>query len=408
MIEVDRAQAILLDAVELLGVEEIGLDGALGRVLAEPVLADRDLPPTDRSAMDGFAVRAEDLPEAGRTLRCVGEVRAGQAVGRVRVGPGEAVRILTGAIVPPGIDTVVMVEQSREGPGEGEVTFLERPRPGQHIRRRGEEVRAGDRVLAPDTLIHAPEVATLASVGRTRVAVHRRPGACVLSTGDEVVEPDQAPAPFQVRNSNARALLAQLEELGIEGEYLGIASDTREVLEAGLARGLAGDLLLITGGVSVGTYDLVREALERAGMELLFHKVAMRPGKPVLAGKRGACLVVGLPGNPVSAFIGFQVLVAPALRKMMGLQQVQDLRVRAVLSEPLPAKRGRTTFHLARVEWSGGQWAARRVKNVSSGDVLSLSRANAYLVTPPDAQDLEMGNEVPAVLWRDSHLRRAR
>ncbi len=402
MIGVAEARAKLLQAAVPTDVVEVALADALGRVLARPIVADRDLPPTDRSAMDGYAVRAADLAGAPCSLRRTGEVRAGQPVGDVRVEARGAVRIYTGAIVPPGADAVVMVEQTEETGDGREVRFREPVRAGQHIRRCGEDVLRGATVLRPGTAIHAAEVAALATVGATRVPVHRPPAVSVLSTGDEIVEAGRTPAAHQVRNSNACALVAQLRELGLAARDLGNAPDDPAGHAAALRRGLEGDLLLVTGGVSVGRYDLVAQTLAELGMELLFHKVAMKPGKPVLAGRRGGTLVVGLPGNPVSAFTGFVVLVAPALWKLAGLAHgTTQAEVRAELAEPLFAKPGRTTYHLGRVAWSGDRWRARPVPNVSSGDVLSLARANAFLITPADGGPLGSGEAVAAILWRD-------
>jgi len=405
MIDVEEAKRLILEASSRLDVVEVDLDEALARVLAEDVTADRDFPPTDRSAMDGFAVRWEDVREPGRTLALAGEARAGRPLEGLRVEPGSCVRIMTGSTVPPGADTVVMVELTTEDTNAGTVSFQGEPLRGQHIRVRGEDLRAGERALSGGAPIHAPEIAALASVGRTRVRVYRAPVVHVVSSGDEVVEPDVTPAPHQVRNSNARCLLAQLRELRLEGRYLGIAPDTRQGLDEAVRAGLRGDVLLITGGVSMGKYDLVGEVLAEAGMRQVFHKVAVRPGKPMLVGRRGDCLVVGLPGNPVSTFTGFAVFVAPALRKMMGYARCDNLEVTAVLAERLKRKPGRTTYHLARVAQTTAGFTALPVRAMGSGDVVSMSRANAFVVTPPGAHALDPGTRVTAILWPHFNLR---
>jgi len=405
MIDVEEAKRLILEESSRLDVVEVDLDDAQARVLAEDLPADRDFPPTDRSAMDGFAVRWEDVREPGRTLALAGEVRAGRPVDDLRVEPGSCVRIMTGSTVPPGADTVVMVELTTEDTGAGTVSFQGEPIRGQHIRLRGEDVRAGEIVLGQGAVIHAAEIAALASVGRTRVRIYRAPVVQVLSSGDEVVEPDAAPAPHQVRNSNARSLLAQLREHGLEGRYLGIAPDSRAGLSEAVRTGLTGDVLLITGGVSMGKYDLVGEVLADAGMRQVFHKVAVRPGKPMLVGRHGDCLVVGLPGNPVSTFTGFAVFVAPALRKMMGYARRDNLEVTAVLAERLKRKPGRTTYHLARVTQTEDGFTALPVRAMGSGDVVSMSRANAFVVTPPGAHALDPGTQVTAILWPNFNLR---
>jgi molybdopterin molybdotransferase len=405
MIDVEEAKRLILEASSRLDVVDVDLDDAWARVLAEDVIADRDFPPTDRSAMDGFAVRWEDVKEPGRTLILAGEARAGRPVDDLRVEPGRCVRIMTGSAVPPGADTVVMVELTTEDTDAGTVSFQGEPIRGQHIRVRGEDVRAGESVLRRGAPIHAPEIAALASVGRLRARTYRAPVVQVLSSGDEVVEPDVTPAPHQVRNSNARCLLAQLRELHLEGRYLGIAPDTREGLRAAVRGGLNGDVLLVTGGVSMGRYDLVGEVLAEVGMRQVFHKVAVRPGKPMLVGRHDDCLVVGLPGNPVSTFTGFAVFVAPALRKMMGFARCDSLEVTAVLTGRLKRKPGRTTYHLARVARTADGFTALPVRAMGSGDVVSMSRANAFVITAPGAHALDPGTPVTAILWPHFNLR---
>jgi molybdopterin molybdotransferase len=332
-------------------------------------------------------------------------VRAGQPVGDLTVGPGQAVRIMTGATVPPGADAVVMVEKTEERTAEGRVRIDDAPRPGRHVRRRGEDRERGAVVVERGAPIHAAEIAALAALGRTSVRVHRVPDVRVLSTGDEVVEPDRSPEPHQVRNSNAGTLLAQLRELGLWGIYLGNAGDSTEELADRLEQGLRGDVLLVSGGVSVGEYDLVGQALTQAGAELLFHKVAVKPGKPILAARRGNCLVVGLPGNPVSALTGFAVFVAPALRKLMGYRRWENSEVRVRLDEPLSSRPGRTAYHLARITWTGGCYQGHRVSSTGSGDVLSMARANGFLVTPEQGGEFAPGDELPALLWSDADHR---
>ena len=399
MIDVQDALRRLLDQVELLVSQAVPLADALGLTLAERIVADRDFPPTDRSAMDGFAVRAADCAEAGRSLVLTGEIRAGQDAGNVSVGAGEAVRIFTGGVIPRGADAVVMVEVTGENRAEGTIVVKERPEAGQHIRRRGEDIRAGETVIESGTVVRPVEIAALTAVGCTSVRVVRAPRVAVMSTGDEVVEAEATPAPHQVRNSNARMLLAQLHSMRVDARYLGIARDEKAALDATIADGLTGDVLILTGGVSVGEYDLVGAALLRAGCEVLFHTVSMRPGKPILAAKRGACLVLGLPGNPISAFTGFQVFVRPALRKLMGDPQPVAVPLRATLLNPLRRKSGRLTYHLAHLRWHEGRPLVAPVASASSGDVLSLVRANAFIIAAGDPQPIPAGSEVDVLGW---------
>jgi molybdopterin molybdotransferase len=355
--------------------------------------------------MDGYALRAADVTEPGTALKLIGEVRAGAPAGERPVEPGTAMRIFTGALIPPGADTVVMVERTEESSADKVVQIHEVPEPGRHIRRRAEDRVEGEQILEPGAVIRAPEISAMAAVGHVRVRVRRQPVVNVLSTGDEVVDADAIPAAHQIRNSNAPTLLAQLGELGLTGRYLGNAADSRDRLDALIEKGLSGDLLLVTGGVSVGKYDLVGQALEDAGMQVLFHKVRIKPGKPILAGRRDGCLVVGLPGNPVSAFTGFAVFVAPALRKLMGCGQWQNVELRAALAEALRCKPGRVTFHLCRIEVADGSLTARVVPSSGSGDVLAIPRANGFMVTDETTGEEPAGTELPVIPLSEFQLR---
>jgi molybdopterin molybdotransferase len=398
MISVDEALKLLEAESASLDVVESSLENARGLVLAETLAADRDLPPTDRSAMDGYAVRVEDFREEGAELDVIGEMRAGQPVGELRVTTGQAARIMTGAVVPPGADAVVMVEKTEERSAGRQVCIHDQPRVGQHIRRRGEDLKQGETALESGVPIGAGEVAALTSIGSTTLRVHRPPRVQVLSTGDEIVEPEVEPLAHQLRNSNAHSLVAQLAEMGLVGRYLGIASDERTQLETLVQRGLGGDLLLITGGVSAGKYDIVGDVLSAAGMRLVFHKVAVKPGKPMLAGRSGDCLVIGLPGNPVSTFTMFAVFVAPILRRMLGYRRWENGRVHATLTEPVRARAGREIYHLAWIEPGGDGLLARPVSSTGSGDVLALARANGWIVTPPEGADHAPGATVSTLL----------
>jgi len=396
-----RLEAITAAAVPV----ETALEACHGLVLAEDVTADRDFPPTDRSAMDGFAVRSADAATAGTVLAVTGELRAGQAAAGTQVAPGGAVRLFTGSVLPEGADAVVMVEHVEEDRDARTVRLLRPASAGQHVRRQGSDLSSGAVLLRSGSPIHAAEIAALAAVGRTRMRVHRPPVVGVLSTGDEVVEVDRAPRAHQVRNSNAAALLAQLRETGVRGAYLGHAPDTPEQLRERIERGLAGDVLLVTGGVSVGDYDLVASALDEFGAETLFHGVRMKPGKPILAARRGGCLIFGLPGNPVSAFTGFAVLVAPCLRRMLGYRNWRNVEMSASLDGALETRPGRETYHLAHLTWRDGRPSARRVDSTGSGDLPALARANGFLITPAEGGRWAAGDELPALVWPEAQRR---
>ena len=303
----------------------MALDDALSRVLAGDVASDSDLPPFDRAAMDGYALRAEDVAGAPAALEVVGEVRAGQWPD-LTVGPGQAVRIMTGAPVPPGADAVQQVEKTQPL-DEFRVTILSAVAEGANVAPRGSEVRAGDVVLARGRVIDPAAIAVLASAGRARVRVARRPVVALLVTGDEIVEVSATPAPGQIRNSNGPAVAAQARLAGAEVRLLGVAPDRQDAIAEALRAGLAADVLVVSGGVSAGDYDLVEPALLELGATFLFTKVAVKPGAPLVFGRRGATLVFGLPGNPVSAQVTFDLFVRPALLKMQGATVVSRPRV---------------------------------------------------------------------------------
>lgn len=399
MITVPEAVDRLLGAVEPLPAAETSWDAALGLTLAEDVRADRDAPPSDRSAMDGFAVRSPDLAGGAVTLRITGEVRAGESGEGVRVAPGTCARVFTGAVIPEGADAVVMVERTVEDRAAGTVRIEEGAPAGQHIRRRGEDRRAGEIVVARGTVLRPGEIAALAAVGAVRVPVIPRPEIAVASTGDEVVEIGRHPQPHEIRNSNAAMLLALLEREGMRGRFLGIAPDEPAALDALLDRGLAHDVLVLTGGVSVGEHDLVAPALARRGAAVLFHTVAMRPGKPILAARCGRALVLGLPGNPVSAFTAFHVFAAPALRRLAGDPSPVRASATARLVERVPRRQGRRTYALASLARGGGGLVATPVRSASSGDVFALARANAFVVVEGGDQPIEAGETVDVLPW---------
>ncbi len=399
MITVDLACERLREAASLRDTKRVSLDDALGRVLAEPVTVDRDAPPTDRSAMDGFAVRAEDVAVPGATLKIIGEVPAGQPSDET-VQPGTTLRIYTGGVLPKGADTVVMVEDTTL-PGAKDIVRIDKTvTEGLHVRRQGSDRRAGEPLFAVGRRIAEPETAALATVGVCTPLVYRCPRIVVLSTGDEVVDPQTMPAPHQVRNGNSPMLVAWARRRGYEVEAIGRAADDPGALAEALQRGLDADLLLITGGVSVGDYDFVADTLKSLGVRELFHGVAMRPGKPVFAGLGPQGIVLGLPGNPVSAFTGMMILGRTVLDTMEGFDAGGIYRAEARLTAALKVKPGRQTYHLARVTAAAeGGLAVAPAVSAGSGDVLSLERSNAFVVTGAEGHVPEVGSMVSVRFW---------
>jgi molybdopterin molybdotransferase len=393
-LQVREAQEIVLEAAHPLPPETVAAADGLGRILAEAVGSDRTLPPADCSAMDGFAVRAQDLERAGpdrpRELPVVFEVAAGGQAERA-LAEGEAARIFTGAALPPGSDTVVRQEDT-ERAGE-RVRVCVAPRLGDHVRRAGEDVRAGDDVLARGVCLRAAHLGMLSALGRSVVAVRQRPRVALLSGGDELVEPDRPVTGGRIVSSNSYSLAAQCREIGADPLYLGIARDRPEEIERHLRGGLRCDVLVSSAGVSVGDRDFVREVLEKLGCRLIFWGVEMKPGFPLAFGRfEDGPLVFGLPGNPVSAMVTFEEFVRPVLLKMAGRTKVFRPRLRARLSEALSKSAGRMHFvrvHLERAE--DGEVVATPAGNQSSGVLGSMTRAEGLLLFPAEATELPAG-----------------
>ena len=369
----------------------VEIEQAFGRILAEPVLADRDYPPFDRSTRDGFAVRSADTQNPGAQLECVGELRAG---GRfdAPVLPGQCVEIMTGAGVPQGADAVVMIEQTKR---EGRTITLEREaQKGDHIVLRGSEARTGTLLVAPKTRLGYAEMALAAQAGVTRLAVFAAPRLAILSTGDEVVDARSKPGPLQVRNSNGISIEILARTAGAETVQLGNAPDEKSALRAAIERGLEQDILVLSGGVSMGKYDLVEQVLADLGAEFHFTGVSIRPGRPAVFGTCRNKLVFGLPGNPVSTMVTFELFVLPAV-DMFGGAIPRPLPVfRAKLATPVREKGPVTHFLPARIEWEGREARVTQLPWQGSGDIVALALANGFLIVAPDRPEIASGEWV--------------
>ena len=396
MLTVERALEIVLAEATALPDEEVALEAALTRVLAEDVPSDTDLPPFDRAAMDGYAVRSADVAAAPAVLEVIGEVRAGQWPD-LTVGRGQAVHNMTGAPVPPGADAVQPVEKTQPL-DEFRVTMHAPVAEGANVAPRGSEARAGETILARGRVIDAAAVAVLASAGKARVRVARRPLVAILVTGDEIVDVSAVPGPGQIRNSNGPSVAAQARLAGAEVKLLGVAPDRREALEAALRAGLPADVLVVSGGVSAGDYDLVEPALLELGAVFSFTRVAVRPGAPLVFGRLEETLVFGLPGNPVSAQVTFDIFVRPALLKMQGAGVLERPRVRVELLDGIKNRSGRKSFVPARVRFEGGRLVARTVRSMGSGDLAAHARANALVVIGADRAQAAAGETAEALL----------
>jgi molybdopterin molybdotransferase len=377
------------------GKEGVSLEEARGRILAEDVAADRDYPPFHRSIRDGFAVRAADVSTPPVMLRLLGEVRAGEHFAGT-VGASECVSIMTGAPLPAGADAVVMVEYTEPA---GDAIRIERAvRPGENVVQQGSEARAGIAVLARGRRLGAGELGLLAAVGKSRVSVFVRPVVAILPTGDEVVRIDRQPEWFQIRNSNAISLSAQVAAAGGIPRPMGIAPDRLEALRSMIQEGLNADLLLLTGGVSVGKYDFVEQALAALGAEFYFQSVALRPGKPLVFGRAAGKFFFGLPGNPVSTFVTFALFARPALAVLGGADFKPPLFLRARLDKPFEQRPGLTAFLPARLEGRSGEPWVSLASWQGSGDLVGVAAADCFMVVYPDRTNLHAGDWVDVML----------
>ena len=395
MLTVSQASSRVRAAMSVLPAEVVHIDHAWHRILAADITADRSLPPWDNSAMDGFAVRAADVPG---TLPVSGTVAAGHAPG-MTLAPGTALRIMTGAPMPEGADSVVIREDVDDG-GE-QARFAEPASPGQNVRRAGDDVRAGEVLLRAGMRPGPGEIGLLAALGHVTARVRRRPRVAIVSTGDELVSVDMVPGPGQIVSSNAHALAAQVREAGGLPVHAGIAPDDPATLVRMIRAGLDADVLLTSGGVSVGDFDHVKAAFAEAGVTMDFWKVAMKPGKPLAFGMtdRGTP-VFGLPGNPVSSMMVFELLVRPALLTMQGAAEVDRPRVEIVLAGAYRKRPGRAHYPRAAVRRDGDVLHAHLHAKQGSGMLSSMVGVDALVEIDRDLGDVAAGSRLPALLLR--------
>jgi molybdopterin molybdotransferase len=395
-LSVDEALERILARIEPLEPTEVGLLDALGGVLTEDATADRDVPPFRNSAMDGYAVRGADVARDGVTLRVVGAIAAGSMPDRA-VEAGEAIRIMTGAPMPDGADTVVRVEDTDNGAAV--VTINKATPKGLAVRQAAEDLRKGEVVLARGTLLRHPEIGVLASIGRAKVNVVRRPNIAVLSTGDELVDIDEEPGPGKIRDANRYSLAAAVRATGCAAFELGIARDSADDLRHALGNAAFGDLVVTSGGVSVGDHDHVKPVVDAMG-QMDFWSIALRPGRPLAFGelrtKRGAVPIFGLPGNPVSALLTFELFVRPALLKMSGRTKLHRRRVQARLLDRIEKPVGLRMF--ARGIYDAAAGTVRSTGPQGSGILRSMSLANALIDLPEPTAATDPGDTVNVVL----------
>ena len=403
MILVKEAQKIILGKIQPLEPEKIPLLNTLGAVLQEDICAQRDNPPADNSAMDGYALRFNDISSIGQnnplSLKVVEDIPAGQKP-RKSINPGEASRIMTGAVVPGGADTVVMVEDTKKK--NGSVSILKPQKKGSHVRKQGEDFKKGDILLSKGDLVTSSNIAIIATAGYAKLSVNRKPVVAILSTGDELVDVDAKAEDHQIINSNTYLLASQVLESGAKPMLLGIVRDRKDDIKEKLKSANKADIIVTSGGVSVGDYDFVKDAIQDLGSEIVFWKIAMKPGKPLTFSMLSKRPLFGLPGNPVSSFVSFEQFVRPAILKMSGHTDIFRKTIRATLTEGIKKKDdGRRHFLRSTLTYINGSYSVSALSGQGSNMLASLASANSLLIIPESETELKSGQQVEVQVLRN-------
>jgi len=395
MISVEDALNQILEVIVPLCREKVSILDSIGRVIGEDIYANRNIPPRDNSAMDGYALRWEDTRGASISkpviLKVIEDIPAG-TIPRKSIGSGESSRIMTGAPIPDGANAVVRVEDT-EKDGQRVKVFV-KAKEGQDIRPAGEDVREGELDISQGDVIRPAEIGMLAALGRSFISVYQRPLVAIVATGDELVDIDENPTPWQIISSNTYSIAAQIIDCGAVPLQIGIAKDKRDDLVAKFQAALRADIIVSSGGVSVGDYDLVKDVMKEVGNQMKFWQVAMRPGKPLAFGSMNGIPVFGLPGNPVSSMVSFEQFVRPSILKMMGHKNLFRRIVRATLKDNIAKKKGTRHFIRARVNYENGRYFATTTGEQGSGILMSMVVANGLIILPEYAASVKKGEEV--------------
>lgn len=402
MISMSRAINTVLENVKPISAVEVKLGSVFGMVLAEDVVSDIDMPPFNKSAMDGYAVVSSAVKKTPITLRVTASIAAGvvykgssfkEESFENNGADGDCVKIMTGAPVPEGMDAVVMLEDTECRP-DGKVKLFKKIEAGQNICVRGEDVRKGEIVLRKGTRILGPEIAILATAGKDSVSVFKKPAVGIVSTGNEIVEPEASLEEGKIRNSNGPMLAGLAEAIGCDVEYFGIAGDEEKILRKLILKGLKKDVMLLSGGVSMGDYDLVPEMLKKEGAELLFHGVLVKPGKPLLYAKKDGCSIFGIPGNPVSNFTSFNVFIKPAIYKMMGREDCNARFIDAFIEVDFINRSSRVHIIPSICSIVDGRCLVSPFRLNGSADINGCSRSNCFLIIDASVTGIKKGDRV--------------
>jgi len=395
----NEALKIIIENIEPLDAVETGIDSAYNKVLAEDIKSDIDIPPFNKSAMDGYAVRSSDLDTVPVALKVIDVIPAG-CISTKKIQDRACIKIMTGAPVPSGADSVIIIEDT-EKIADGRVLFSKKCEPGQNVCVKGEDIRKGDIVLRKGALIRGAEIAILASVGKTEVSVIRTPSIGIVSTGNEIVEPSQPLQNGKIRNSNGPMLTALGKALGCDVEYLGIAGDEEDELGEVIRKGFQKDILLLSGGVSAGDYDLIPALLQKDHAVILFHKIRVKPGKPLLFARKGKCRIFGIPGNPVSNFTTFQIFIKPAVLRMMGRPDYCLQLTDAVMSVDFHNKSRRVHIVPSHCSVDKGSFYVTPFTLNGSADIIGCSDSNCLAVIEEGTGVIRKGKKVKIVLLNE-------
>jgi molybdopterin molybdotransferase len=403
MILVKEAQKIILEKLQPLEPEKIPLLNTVGAVLQEDICAQRDNPPADNSAMDGYALPFNDISSLDQnnplSLKVVEDIPAGQKPTK-SIHPGEASRIMTGALVPSGADTVVMVEDTEKK--NGSVLILKPQKKGSHVRKQGEDFKKGDILLSKGDLVTSLNIAIIATAGYAKLSVNRKPVVAILSTGDELVDVGAKAEDHQIINSNTYLLASKVLESGAKPMLLGIVRDRKDDIKEKLKSADEADIIITSGGVSVGDYDFVKDAIQDLGSDIVFWKIAMKPGKPLTFSMLNKRPLFGLPGNPVSSFVSFEQFVRPAILKMSGHTDLFRKTILATLTEDIKKKNdGRRHFLRSTLTYINGSYSVSRLSGQGSSMLASLASANSLLIIPESETELKSGQQVEVQVLRN-------
>ncbi len=399
MISVEKALKTILVNFRPLGLEKINILDVCGRVIGEDIFASRNIPSAANSAMDGYAVSFADVKNAPRALKIIEDIPAGK-IARKKINKGEAARIMTGAVIPQGADTVIRQEDAQK---DGKtVMILIRAQKGDHIRYAGEDVRKGERVIKKGDVLRPAHIGMLAALGKASVRVYQKPRVAIMSTGDELVDIKTIPGPGKIVNSNSYSLAAQVLECGATPIMLAIARDKKSDLQKKFKTALNADVIISSGGVSVGDFDFVKNVMGEIGNAMRFWQVAMRPGKPLAFGAIEGVPLFGLPGNPVSAMVSFEQFVRPALLKMLGNKKIFRQTISATCTDGFEKKAGFRHFIRAVVRRENGQYIATTTGDQGSGILKSMVAANGLIVMGENETHIKKGSTVTVQLLDDS------